>query len=163
MSGTFAQRAVSSRTKTIAKGVLGGILAAMLAVAAHSAPLTRVGASGEEHVVDGSRSVDRAKIENLQRWVNAGHETWCRDARLVAMDELRRVAPELAGEASDMEAVSVEEEASAESRAVYAWTSEDGRATYRVTVQRFEWLLPIAGEQDSIVWVPTHVEVSVHR
>jgi hypothetical protein len=32
-----------------------------------------------------------------------------------------------------------------------------------VTVERFGWLLPIAGDANSIVWVPTHAEVIAHR
>ena len=40
--------------------------------------------------------VDRAKLEHLQRWVNAGHDTWCRDPKLVASAALHRVAPGLA-------------------------------------------------------------------
>jgi len=30
-------------------------------------------------------------------------------------------------------------------------------------VERFEWLLPIAGGADSIVWVPTHAEIIAQR
>ena len=161
MNGTFAQWARNSRTKTIAKGIVGGILAAMLAVAAHSAPVPA--ASGADRHVDESRVVDRVKIENLQRWVNAGHDEWCKDARLVAMDELRRVAPVFAGDAADLEALPLDEEVASENHAVFGWASPDGRATYRVTVERFDWLLPVAGDADSIVWVPTHVETVSHR
>src|SRR5579871_6365169 len=120
-------------------------------------------AGAGERSVDMSRRVDRAKIETLQRWVSAGHEEWCKDARLVAIDELRRVAPASAGDAADVEAVPMDEETATQNREVFAWTSPDGRATYRVTVERFGWLLPIAGEADSIVWVPTYAEVIAHR
>ncbi|HEY1472383.1 MAG TPA: hypothetical protein VGF61_25320 [Candidatus Acidoferrum sp.] len=37
--------------------------------------------------------VDRAKLEHLHRWVNEGHDTWCRDPKLVASAALNRVAP----------------------------------------------------------------------
>ncbi len=113
--------------------------------------------------MEASANIDHARIENLQRWVSAGHEEWCKDARLVAMDELRRVAPAFASEAADLEAVPMDQEAGSEHRAVFAWSSPDGRATYRVTVERFDWLLPMAGEEGGIVWVPTHVEVVSHR
>src|SRR5215467_495618 len=47
MNGTFARRAANSRTETIMKGIVGGILAAMLAVAAHSVPVPHAtGADG---------------------------------------------------------------------------------------------------------------------
>ncbi len=40
--------------------------------------------------------VDRAKLEHLQHWVNEGHDTWCRDPKLVASAVLSRVAPDVA-------------------------------------------------------------------
>ena len=40
--------------------------------------------------------VNRANAENLQRWVNAGHDTWCRDPKLVAAATLEQFAPGLA-------------------------------------------------------------------
>src|SRR5215475_10047535 len=97
MNGTFTQWAVNSRTKTIVKGIMGGILAAMFAVAVHSTPLPSAG--GADHRIEINREVDRVKVENLQRWVSAGHEEWCKDPRLVAIDELRRGAPIFAGQA----------------------------------------------------------------
>lgn len=161
MNGTFRQWAVEPRARTIAKGIAIGLLTAALAVAAHSAPAHK--APTAERGADVSASIDRAKIENLQRWVSAGHEEWCKDARLVAMDELRRAAPMFAGEAADLEAVPMDQEEASENRAVFTWSSRDGRTTVRVTVERFDWLLEIAGEEDAIVWVPTHVEVISHR
>ena len=110
-----------------------------------------------------SRELDRAKIENLQRWVSSGHEEWCKDARLVAMDELRRLAPAFAGDSADPEALRLDTESESTQRVIFAWASPDGQATYRVTVERFGWLLPIAGEADSVVWVPTHAEIIAHR
>ncbi len=161
MNGTFRQWAANSRTRTIAKGIAIGLLTAALAVAARSAPVNKPG--NEERPTELSASIDRARIETLQRWVSAGHEEWCKDARLVAMDELRRVAPMFAGEAADLEAVPMDQETASENRATFTWNSPDGRASYRVTVERFEWLLPIAGEEDAIVWVPTHVEAVSYR
>lgn len=156
MNGTFRQSDVSTGRSVVWARIGVGILAGMLAVPAAMA-------SGADRRVDESRAVDRAKVETLQRWVSAGHGEWCKDARLVAMDELRRVAPAFAGDAADLEAVPMDQELAVENRAVFAWTSPDGRATYRVTVERFEWLLAIAGDEDAIVWVPTHVEMVSHR
>ena len=152
MNGTFSKR------------ITGGILVGMLAVAAPAFSATRTTKSSDsERAIDVSRGVDRAKVETLQRWVSAGHEEWCKDARLVAMDELKRLAPAFAGSAGDLEALPLDTESADASFAVFVWSSPDGRATYRVTVERFGWLLPIAGHQDSIVWVPTHAEVIAHR
>jgi hypothetical protein len=44
----------------------------------------------------------------------------------------------------------------------FEWTPPDGRATYRVTVERFDWLLPIAKDADAVVWVPTMTEIELH-
>jgi hypothetical protein len=167
MNGTFSNHAVrakiSSRTKLVSMRIAGGILAGILAVAIPAAYATGTGAAGTGKPVDVSRGVDRAKVETLQRWVNAGHEEWCKDARLVAMDEMKRLAPAFAGSAGDLEALPLDTESADAERAVFVWSSPDGTSTYRVTVERFGWLLQLAGEPNSIVWVPTHAEVVAHR
>jgi hypothetical protein len=163
MNGTFAWQAVNSRTKTVSMRIAGGVLVGMLAIMVPAASANGTGATDAGKPVDMSRNADRAKIETLQRWVDAGHEEWCKDARLVAMDEMKRVAPAFAGGATDLEALPLDAESEDVGRAVFVWSSPDGRATYRVTVERFSWLLPIAGEVKSIVWVPTRVEVMTHR
>jgi len=61
------------------------------------------------------------------------------------------------------DALPLDAEPASENRAVFVWTSTDGKASCRVTVERFEWLLPIAGEADSTVWVPTHAEIIAQR
>ena len=33
-------------------------------------------------------------VRNLRRWVDAGHDTWCRNAEFVAAATLRRIAPD---------------------------------------------------------------------
>ena len=102
-------------------------------------------------------AVDRAKIENLQRWVNAGHDPWCRDAELVASEALRRVSPGF----SEVEPASLpmEVESSHKAVAVYTFHSVDGRATFRITLRRYRWLLPVAGSYQKMIWVPERVEV----
>ncbi|GAC1642569.1 MAG: hypothetical protein NVS9B14_24120 [Candidatus Acidiferrum sp.] len=162
MNGTFEVQRIGGRGKAMFVRVGAAILAGTLMFGAPAAMATGTNRAANEGV-DVSRTFDRAKIETLQWWVAAGHEEWCKDARLVATDELRRVAPVFTGDAADLDAVPMDEEAAADNRAVFAWESPDGRATYRVTVERFEWLLPIAGAKDAIVWVPTHVEVVSHR
>jgi len=157
MNGTFEKQATMGDGRSMSVRIAGALLAGMLAI---SAPAAMAAA---DRRVDVRPELDRHKIENLQRWVSAGHEEWCKDARLVAMDELRRVAPASAGNEADMEALPLDAGPASENRAVFVWTSPDGKASYRVTVERFEWLLPIAGEADSIVWVPTHAEIIAQR
>jgi hypothetical protein len=104
--------------------------------------------------------VDRRAIENLQRWVNGGHDAWCKDARAVASAELRRVAPEFSGAWFDLVSLPVEAEAKSAKRAVFSWSAMDGSATYRVTVERYGWLTTMASSESEIVWVPSRVEIT---
>jgi hypothetical protein len=158
MNGTFEKQAELGNGRSMLVRIAGALLAGVLAIGAPAAM-----ASAGERRIDVGPGLDRHKIENLQRWVSAGHEEWCKDARLVAMDELRRVALAFAGNEADAEALPLDAEPASENRAVFVWTSPDGKASYRVTVERFEWLLPIAGGADSIVWVPTHAEIIAQR
>jgi hypothetical protein len=102
-------------------------------------------------------TVDRIKVENLQRWVNAGHDPWCRDPRLVATEALRRVSSQF----SEIEpaALPLQLERSHKTTAVYTFHSVDGRATYRITLRRYRWLLPVAGSYQHMIWVPQRVEI----
>ena len=111
-----------------------------------------------QHVVM-NHAIDKAAIENLQRWVSAGHESWCKDARMVASKELLRIAPDFAGGQAELQALPLQTEFLTGTKAIFTWTPMDGRATYRVTVERYAWLLPIAGERDRIIWVPARTEI----
>jgi hypothetical protein len=103
--------------------------------------------------------VNRAQVESLQRWVAGGHEEWCKDARLVAAEELARVTPEFGGAAMELEQAAETDETGESDRVAFDWTTLEGRASYRVTVERFVWLAGIAAERESRVWVPTRVEL----
>lgn len=125
------------------------------------APMAGVAAargSRVEERVTSERAIDRAEVENLQRWVSAGHADWCKDARLVAAEELKRVAAEYSDEGFELDAVEDQDSSSA-NRVTFEWATVDGRVAYRVTVERFEWLLPIAKDVESMVWVPTSTEI----
>ena len=119
-----------------------------------------VGSARAEERVTSERAIDRPEVENLQRWVSAGHADWCKDARLVAAEELKRVAAEYSDEAQELDAVE-DQDLSSGNRATFEWATFDGRVAYRVTVERFEWLLPIARNVESMVWVPTNTEILV--
>lgn len=107
--------------------------------------------------------VDRAAVENLQRWVSSGHDAWCKDAQLVASAEMRRIAPEFAGYQYDLASLPLEPRTQAATRAVFTYTSLDGHKTYRITLRRYAWLLPLAGDARSIVWVPSRTEIITKR
>lgn len=111
----------------------------------------------KEHRVVQTFPVSRAAVENLQRWVNAGHDIWCRDPQLVASAALRGVSPEL----SDYELTSLplELEHSHKTRAIYTFHSLDGRTTFRITLRRYPYLLPTAGSLRQMIWVPASAEI----
>ncbi len=135
-------------------GILMGTMTMAPIVGAAAAPGSQV----EQRVSD-ERAIDRGELENLQRWVSAGHADWCKDARLVAAEELKRLAWEYSGEGFELNVVASDADSNDGNRLTFEWTPLDGRAFYRVTVERFKWLLPIAKDVDSIVWVPTSTEI----
>jgi len=102
-------------------------------------------------------AVDRAAAVNLQRWVDAGHDTWCRHAELVAAMTLRAVALEMEDELT-LASSSLESEEKSETQATYTYHSLDGGTTYRIAVRRYEWLKSDAGIAD-VVWIPERVEI----
>jgi hypothetical protein len=144
--------------RTIGIGV-AGILAGAMTIA----PLAVAGTVREEDRIMNERTINRAEVENLQRWVSSGHADWCKDARLVAAEELWRLAPEYSGDGFELNAIGVETTGNGGNRVTFEWTPMDGRALYRVTVERFDWLLPIARDAEAIVWVPTSAEIRTHE
>lgn len=136
------------------------IRATALAALVFAAPLV-AGAAPISHKEVQVPYIDRGAIENLQRWVNGGHDDWCKDAREVAATELRRVAPEFSGNRLDLVSLSAANKSS--TRVAFTWSSIDGSASYRVTAQRFAWLKPVAGRVSNEVWVPTRIEITPHE
>jgi hypothetical protein len=136
-----------------------GTLAGALAAGPVAGAATR---RASERISD-VRVIDRATVENLQRWVSAGHADWCKHARLVAAEELWRLAPDFSGDGFELNVVSGDFDANGGNRVTFEWAPADGRAVYRVTVERFEWLLPIAKNADSIVWVPTSTGIHINE
>jgi hypothetical protein len=104
---------------------------------------------------------DRAKLEHLQRWVNEGHDTWCRDPKLVASAALSRVAPELASYKFELTSMPLEQKKARGTKFVYTFATLDGRTTYRITLRRYHWLLPVAGTLDQMVWAPVRLETRI--
>jgi hypothetical protein len=142
--------------RTYRRRFTDAMLLVALAIAAPTmADATPQPSQDEVHV----RRIDRQAIENLQRWVSAGHDTWCKDAQLVASAEMRRIAPEFAGYQYELASLPLETQTQAAARTVFSYTSLDGRKTYRITLRRYHWLLPLAGDARSIVWVPSRTEI----
>jgi hypothetical protein len=99
---------------------------------------------------------DRTKIEALQRWVNAGHDSWCRDPQMVAASALRRVSPAFADELASFP---LELEQFENTKAVYTFHALDGQTTYRITLRRHLYLLRSAGSLNRIIWIPESAEI----
>ncbi len=158
MKAEYDDKKIQCRSKRAMKmGMVG-----MLAGAMTFAPLAAVGSVREEDRITNDRTINRAEVENLQRWVSTGHADWCKDARLVAAEELWRLAPEYSGDGFEMSAIGAETIANGSNRLTFEWAPIGGRALYRVTVERFDWLLPIAGDTEAIVWVPTITEIRTY-
>ena len=141
-----------------AMGMAGALLGGMTLT-----PPAAAANSRDEERMRQERVVDRGEVENLQRWVSSGHADWCKDARLVAAEELWRLAPDYSGDGFQLNAVKADGIAGGGNRMAFEWAPPDGRAIFRVTVERFEWLLPIAKKADGIVWVPTSTEIRSHE
>ena len=109
-----------------------------------------------------SYPVDRARLEHLQRWVNEGHDTWCRDPKLVASAVLSRIGPGVAGSGFELASLPTERKSAHGSAFIYSLSTLDGHVTYNVTLRRFRWLLPIAGTTDQMVWAPVRIETITH-
>jgi hypothetical protein len=124
------------------------------------ASMTLFAAEPKEHRVIHNFAVDRAKLESLQRWVNSGHDDWCRDPQRVAAESLQRVLPDDV----NLELTSAPEgEWSRRTSAVYTIHTLDGLTIYRITLRRYRWLLPVAGSQRKTIWVPAQLEIVTHR
>jgi hypothetical protein len=126
-------------------------------------PMSAVVAAAQ-HVHKETRnvSINRGAIENLQRWVNGGHDAWCKDAREVAVAELRKTAPDFPGNRLDLMAVPATGRKTA-GQAQFEWTSLDGHATYSITLRRYNWLKPLASKTSNIVWVRSKIVIVHHK
>jgi hypothetical protein len=102
--------------------------------------------------------VDRARVENLQRWVDAGHDTWCRNPQYVAAMALRRVAPEFSDYDFELASLTTGNEKVSSSQAIYTFHSVDGHTSYRITLRRFRWQTNTAASGDDRIWVPVRSE-----
>jgi hypothetical protein len=142
---------------------VGIAMAGMIVGALTLAPLSAAANGREESRILNECPINRAKLENLQRWVAAGHADWCKDARQVAAEELWRLVADYSGDGFEMNEVKADAISNGGNGVTFEWAPLDGRALYRVTVQRFDWLLPIAKNTESIVWVPTSIEISTHE
>jgi hypothetical protein len=151
----FTNRRTTRSIRTILPVILRITLSLILWTLGTSMSL--MAAEPKEHRAVYNFPVDRAKIEALQRWVNSGHDDWCRDPQLVAVASLQRIHPEPGN--FELASVPIEVEPERKMTAVYTLHSLDGSTTYRITLRRFRWLLPLARSTHKIIWVPVQAEI----
>jgi hypothetical protein len=116
-------------------------------------------AQTKSHLFVKAYPTNRANAENLQRWVNSGHDTWCRDSKLVAAHTLEQFAPGAADSTYELASQPVVQKLSHGRTAIYTYHSLDGQTAYRVTLRRPQWLKPTAGSTNKTVWLPTRLEI----
>jgi hypothetical protein len=120
--------------------------------------MTIAEAQTQEQRVAQNIPVDRARVEHLQRWVDAGHDTWCRDPQSVAAMALRRVAPEFANYDFELASLTTGNEKVSPTQAVYTFHSIDGHSSYRITLRRFRWQNRTAASPGERIWIPVRSE-----
>jgi hypothetical protein len=102
--------------------------------------------------------IDPSRAENLQRWVNSGHDTWCRSGNLVAQATLQRISPEFSATDTELASLPAETKQLNPNKVIYTYHSLDGHTTYRITVVRYPSLLHSANPKDAQVWLPIRSE-----
>ena len=123
-----------------------------------AATMSVVEAQTPQHRTVQQLPVSRARVENLQRWVNSGHDGWCRDAKSVATQTIQRISPEFANYDFELASLTTQDGKISANKAVYTFHSLDGHTSYRVTLRRFGWQTKTAGSPNDRIWVPVRVE-----
>ena len=116
------------------------------------------------------RKTDRQKLpvnqddyKEVQKFVNEGHEPWRQDAEPVAAEQVLTLehTPQQDWNVFAVPLIRIEE---TERKAVFTYDSKVyPGVSYRVTVERPIWLLPLAKKWEWMIWVPTQVEKTRSR
>ena len=150
---------LTSRNNQLTLPALLRVLLALLLLLLGVAPTPSAHAQTKPHRIVKTYPINRVNAENLQRWVNAGHDTWCRDPKLVAAHTLEQFAPGLADATYELASQPVVHKLSHGRTASYTYHSLDGQTTYHITLRRPQWLRPWAGSVHEMVWIPQRVEI----
>lgn len=130
-----------------------GVMVSLLCVGSSSA----VGQCSSRTQVE---HVDKHVYEQLQQFVNEGHEPWRLDSQAVAATEVLTVE-KVPKEQWDVYSVHLKAIQETETQSVYEYESRSRHGlSYRVTVERFQWLLPAAKKWEWMVWAPVHVTIT---
>ena len=123
-----------------------------------AATMSVVDAQTRDQRVAQQLPVNRARVGNLQRWVNSGHDAWCRDAKSVATQTIQRISPEFANYDFELASLTTQDGKPSSNKAIYTFHSLDGHTSYRVTLRRFSWQTKTAGSPSDRIWVPVRAE-----
>jgi hypothetical protein len=123
----------------------------------------RVATQDEAHNFVQEFPVDPARAENLQHWVDSGHDTWCRGANLVAQATLQRIAPEFSATDVTFAALPIERKQVSRDKVIYTYHTLDGHTTYRITVVRHPSPVHSVDLKGSRVWLPIRSEKIITR
>jgi hypothetical protein len=99
--------------------------------------------------------IDRSKARQLQVAVNQGHQPWRLDSRAVAGS----VINQLRNATGDVYHVPFIVLSTTMKRTVLISYNGDNHISYRVTLRKFQWLLPLAINWQSMIWIPTDAAV----
>ena len=96
--------------------------------------------------------IDRAEYRQLQQGVNQGHQPWRLDSKAVA----GRVILDLTygKNRTSVYEVPLVEVNKTRTRAIYLYRLNG--SSYYITLEKFDWLLPVAKRWEWMVWVPAH-------
>lgn len=107
-----------------------------------------------------SKKVDRQAVEELQRAINEGHDPWRKDPKAAAALEIMDFDPAYKETRLSIYSLPLRAVVVKQTVAVFVHDTADGKRSYRMTLERFRWLLPLAKNWDGMVWTPTRIEVS---
>jgi hypothetical protein len=103
--------------------------------------------------------IGRQQVIKLQQFVNEGHQPWRLDSQAVAAATALQL-DNASRQESSVYAVPSKLLSQSENQATYEIKGAQPGITYRITVARFDWLLPSAQKWEWMVWTETQVQMT---
>jgi hypothetical protein len=104
--------------------------------------------------------VNKQAYEQLQDFVNEGHEPWRLDSQAVAASQVFALegTPKARWDLYSLPLTTVQE---TKMQAVYEYESRSRHGvSYRIKLRHFDWLLPLARKWEWMVWAPVAVVIT---
>jgi hypothetical protein len=98
-------------------------------------------------------------VQQVQQFVNDGHQPWRLDSQPVAAEKALQLdnTPKNQWNVYGVPASLVSQ---SKTEAIYDIKSQQVEVSYRIRVERFNWLLPYAKRWERMVWTPTEAKVT---